>query len=60
LINLLKYICHLKKRFTEKIIVSATPEQKRKLKKIAIKDDVPVSSLIRRAIKDFLKNNTDN
>ena len=49
-----------KKRFTEKIIVSTTPEQKRKLKKIAIKDDVPVSSLIRRAIKNFLKNNSDN
>ncbi|MHB1661871.1 MAG: ribbon-helix-helix domain-containing protein [bacterium] len=45
----------LKKRFTEKIIVSATPEQKRKLKRLSLKEDTPMASLIRKAIKEFLE-----
>ena len=37
------------------IAVRLKPEQIKKLEKIAVQDDVPVSWLIRRAIDEFLK-----
>ena len=45
-------LCYVRKKLTA---IRLKPEQVEKLEKIALREDVPVSWLIRKAIDDFLK-----
>jgi len=45
-------MCYVKKKLTA---IRLKPEQIEKLGKLAVRQDVPVSWLIRRAIDEFLK-----
>lgn len=45
-----------KKRFSDKVIVYVTAAQKRKLQKVANKEDDSITNVIRKSIKTFLEN----